>query len=62
MEIKTYCEHCGSELENEIAISIDQTVNLKIISCIDCMSDAKFEGYKEGEEKGYSDGLLAGDK
>ena len=67
MEFKLYCERCGSRIfisntEVKTKDEISSEIIFKIEVCSTCLEDSRKDGFEEGKEQGYSDGLLAGDK
>jgi len=59
MEIKVYCKHCGEELDVNITPSTKH-LELVVEPCNHCLEETRKEGWNEGNEAGYSNGLVEG--
>lgn len=60
MEIKMFCTDCGSELTvDTIKTPIPSVlIPIKVDPCQHCLEDKRKEGWDEGHEAGYSEGLV----
>lgn len=58
MEIKLHCSTCGAELKAEVYQFIDHIVRIRIELCDVCLMEMRQEGWDEGQEQGYSEGLI----
>jgi len=57
MEIKTYCTDCGNELVLDIKPAL-LSIQLTVEPCFHCTETTRKEGWDEGHEAGYSEGLV----
>ena len=63
IDMSFVCDDCGASLQHNSVFrskNRNDTIELRIIPCVDCLSEARSNGWDAGQEEGYDEGHSTG--
>jgi len=62
IDISLVCDYCGASLRHDRSKDKGDTIEIRIIPCVDCLSEEKSTGWNAGQEEGYDEGYTCGNE
>jgi len=56
IDMRFVCDDCGASLQHTRSKDRNETIELRIIPCVDCLSEERNTGWEAGQEEGYDEG------